>query len=350
MLRRFSLAILASCLWAGSVPAAESDRAATAPDPRALRAAVIAAAGGDAADQQAIRSYLLGGGGPSGVANRARLLIDELSQRDEVAGDAARLQQAMSLVADTAEESLAAPPVARVVVANNFRLADRAVGFDFGSPDSSVMVGFEKVTAKDPRVSGSRVKALRRPSGDSLLADGIADMHRFETELPNGKYRVVLLTDDLGEGLRTQTPFGAQVGVNGNPVQMAATSPDLWLDQAVLGSTGSGIASAGRSGMVIVEAEVADGKLVVEFGSGRTYVSGLIVEPADGDSTLELTGQSERHYETPRQDRQAAQDEVFAAAAERLAEVVTAAGPAQTASVANQTQPAIATQQQISPN
>jgi len=343
MRRCLGLALIAACLCATAAQAA-------APEPRVLRAAAAAAISGAPADQQAVRAFLLQGGGPSGVADRARLLLNELSERPELSGNAAALQQAMGVVTDSAEESLAAPPVARVQVAQNFRLPSRAVGYDFGSPDSDVMPGFQKVTDKDPRITGSGVKALRRPSGDNLLADGIADVHRFEAKMPNGSYRVMLLTDDLGDGLRTQTPFGDRVDVNGNPVQMAAMAPDLWLDEAVLGQAGTGIASSGRSGMVILEAEVIDGTLVVEFGSGRTYLSGLIVEPVEEDSALELTGQSEAYYDTPREDRDAAQDEVFTAAAERLAEVVTAAGPAQAAEVANVTEPALANPQQVSPN
>ena len=75
-MRRFSsllLGLTMACVWSATAGAAVPGRADGAPEPRELRAAVAAATSGEAADRQTLRAFLLRGGGPQGVAERARL-------------------------------------------------------------------------------------------------------------------------------------------------------------------------------------------------------------------------------------------------------------------------------------
>ncbi|MBT6430864.1 MAG: hypothetical protein HOK30_24560 [Rhodospirillaceae bacterium] len=181
-----------------------------------------------------LRSYLAQSSGRSAsMEERASDLIKSLSKTD-IATDAGALQDAIVSISDASRSGLFATPIAKVKVHQNFRLSERSIGFDFGPPDSTVMPHFQHVTAKDKRLTGGKRRALRRPSNDELMADGIANIEQFKTDMPNGKYRVVLLTDNLGIGNKYDHPLGKNIKVNGQSVGIAQNKPKSWLTTGTL--------------------------------------------------------------------------------------------------------------------
>ena len=176
-----------------------------------------------------LRLYLAEASGRSSeMEKRATNLIKALAATN-IADDPEALQEAIIAKSDASRTALFATPIARVKVLKNFRLSERSIGFDFGSPDSTVMPHFQHVTPKDKRLSGKNRRALRRPSDDDLLADGVVNVEQFKADIPNGKYRVILLTDNLGIGNKFDHPLGKKIKINGITVGIAQNSPDNWL-------------------------------------------------------------------------------------------------------------------------
>ena len=82
------------------------------------------------------------------------------------------------------------------------------------------------------------MSGLRRPTDKPVVAHGIVGVKRFATEMPNGIYRVTLITDDLGDWSKTPRPFGNRVRVNDKTVRMLTKDPSDWvLDSGKKGSS-----------------------------------------------------------------------------------------------------------------
>ena len=91
---------------------------------------------------------------------------------------------------------------------------------------------------------------------------------------------------------------------------------------------------AGTGGMIIVEAEVVDGKLVIDFdklAGDSTYLTAIIVEPADEKSNLDLREEVEEHYQYDSERLAATNAKIDEQIGAVLSEIATAAGPQQIA-------------------
>lgn len=179
------------------------------------------------------------------MEERTNELIKSLAG-SKIAGDPIALQDAVSSISKAARQALFAKPIAGIKMSKNFRLSARSFGFDFGAPDSTIMQNFQHVTAKDERLSGANRRAMRRPSSDGLLSDGVVNVKKFTANIPNGKWRVVLLTDNLNIGKSLQHPLGKKVRINGKNVPIAQSGPDSWLQPGTLSGDRTQITGGGR--------------------------------------------------------------------------------------------------------
>ena len=59
--------------------------------------------------------------------------------------------------------------------------------------------GFATADPTDPRLAGKALRPRLRPSGDTLLDDGIEGIERIALTLPDGTWHVTLWTEDQGE-------------------------------------------------------------------------------------------------------------------------------------------------------
>lgn len=315
---------------AATTPGAEAGQ------PDAARDAVMNALIGSRESLSALNAYLTGGGAtPQEVSRRTSQLIRDLSRQRGVTGSE-DLLRAIQRVTSLAVRRVARAEIVQLAVENNFRPRDGAVAFDFGPPDASVQEGFERVVPGDPRVKGRALSGLRRPADDVLLSDGLSGVESIEVPVRNGSYRVVLMTQNLGDQKLSGLPFGAQIRINGVPILVGSSNPAEWRSEALLTSAAAQFAGAGdagararellvrqQGGALVLEARSDQEKIVVEFigfGDSSTYLTGMLIEPLDGESDL-LLSEEARETLVPMDVRTALEAEIMAAAAEVLEQI-----------------------------
>ena len=192
------------------------------------------ATGGSEADLEILSDYFASNGRDAeGVAKMAADMIRELSGDPDILADAAER------IADAATDALNAQYVTRFEEDEDFNLPEGAIGFDFATPDSKQISGYERVTPSDDRIeSEGELSGLRRPTDKPVVAHGIVGVKKFSTEMPNGVYRVTLVTDDLGDWAKFPRPFGNRVRVNDKTVRVLTKDPSDWiLDSGKKGSS-----------------------------------------------------------------------------------------------------------------
>lgn len=178
------------------------------------------------------------------------------------------------------------------------------LAFDL-QPNNGVLArGFTPVTIGDQRVAASG-GVVRNPT-QPVVGDALLGITQFFTPLANGRYRVVLFTDKLGEQA-ARLPFGRTITANNMPVLIADLPPPRWLVQGYLTNkaVSPGLASAGsttgvpvlstsdlmtdQGGAIELEVDVATGSLRLGF-SPAAALAAVIIEPADQRSSLQLVG------------------------------------------------------------
>ena len=111
-------------------------------------------------------------------------------------------------------------------------------------------------------------------------------------DVPDGAYRLILMTDDQGNQIFVN-PLGQAIIVNGVRTVMPSGSPGGWLANGSLGgsgaASGAGGLGTGTGGATVLYVEVINGRLVIEFeaaGNSQILLTGLVLEPVDGPSVL----------------------------------------------------------------
>jgi len=276
-------------------PAAEADQPAAPEVPKNVLAGLLAEG-----DQSAvlIRSFLAGeGSDPDAISRRAVDLVEALKQSGLVA-DPSVLALAAQRVARAASDTLSAAPILQLKVDKGFEAPPGVRAFDFGPPDKAPVDGFERVLPNDPMLKG-QVRGLRRPGDESgILSGGVAGVQNMKINLPDGEYRVTLLTESIGDAALSLAPFGETINANGQQIRVSQAPPDHWSRMTVLSNEGlAGADSAGGSagGAVTLTVRVVGGELVLGFqfsGGNRalqTYLTGMVVEPVTQPSVFART-------------------------------------------------------------
>ena len=256
----------------------------------------IALDGDDAGLDSLINFLAAQGGDRQGVAALAAEMIGELG------GDPEDVRRVAGRISDAATEAMNASVIVRFSEDESFSVPEGAIGFDFATADAKSVPGYERVTPSDARVEGDDMSGLRRPVDSPVVAHGLTGIRKFRTAVPNGRYRIMLITDDLGDWSAVPRPFGNQVSVNGATRRILTNNPGDWV----------GAGAGGVGGAIIIEIEVTDGFLSIEFlGDDATFLAGLIMEPID---------------EFEEEDPFDAEEEIATAIAESVAKAVTEAG------------------------
>ena len=185
-----------------------------------------------------------------------------------------------------------------VTLEPGFTLPAGAVGLDFGPPGGAVFPGFEPVTPDDPRITAGHPVAIGRPGGDALISDGLRGVERVELPLPDGRWRITLWTEDLGEWETLPHPLERRIRLNGTTVLEERLTPSAWIATRYLRGRGEeappsrdawDALGSRRGGRTTAEVPVTGGLLVVELageGAPATFLSGLLAEPV-GTGALE---------------------------------------------------------------
>ncbi|MEE8274084.1 MAG: hypothetical protein V3R88_05325, partial [Alphaproteobacteria bacterium] len=180
-------------------------------------------------------------GSPEAIATLAATLIRELE------GDPLAMARDANLISESASRAMNAPRFVRVAIAEGFSLPQGTLGWDFGPADAPATPGFQRVSPGDIRAQGVGFGTVRASEGGGLFSNGVTNLRRFDAEVPNQEYRVIVLT---GEGDGQQ--------------QTAAT----------------------------FTVAVTDGQLSVELPNdgGAGFIAGIVLEPIGGPSVLGPSG------------------------------------------------------------
>ena len=333
--------------------------------------ALAGAIAGSEDGRKAIERYLDSGGLPADMAGRAATLIRDL-QRSEIVVDPAILRQAADRISAAASRSFASAQVFKAKVTTGFELGQRRLGFDFGPPDSAVQPGFIKVSPRSEWVKGGQMAAMRRPEGAALLRDGLVNVRRINLPVPDGEYRVMVMTDDVGVTENNMSPFGENMKINGARIRMPEVDPKAWVDTAFLaepneyfGQEGDRAAESVRrrpsaqtrttGGVTLVHAVVEGGQLSITFDKNQgfnTYVTGVIVEPVGEESIFTGSPEVRRIVFADKEDVNKAEEVVSEAVAQLLSSSASddAGATGIDEDVLNNTEPVIELDDPVSPN
>ncbi|MGB1547251.1 MAG: hypothetical protein ACPHIA_01785, partial [Alphaproteobacteria bacterium] len=190
------------------------------------------------------------------------------------------------------------------------------IALDFGPADKPVSKGFERVTNNDLRVSGANqdgLQSIRRPGDDGLQSGGLIGVSKLKVPLTQtGRWRIILMTEAIGEGGSVSAPFGSVIIVNGVAIPISEALPKDWAKIARLkkdgaesvaqvANSGTGVSARFVGGMIILEVDVPGGHLEIEFDDGtqgtgpqKTYLTGAIFEPANQPSILDLPPEAKK--------------------------------------------------------
>lgn len=294
------------------------------------------AIGGTPAGMAALRAYLMSEGS-EGVAHLSQNLFQALKdQKDSL--DPQTLTRAVSRIANVGTSLIAVGRVMRAGVDGAYVPPPGTVALDFGSPDAPVAKGFERVVTSDPRIAGTGLRPVRRPGDHDLINDGIRGIQKITLKVPDGIYRIVLITQNLGERKLMETPFGREVRVNDSAIAVADDLPQSWIDEAVLTNRGTDLVTRDTgvrnlvqrqdAGFLVIEAAAVNGELVIELRGASeygTYLNGLVVEPQTRPSSLVLS-ETAAQVVAGYQQRTATEVAILERAGETLSEIGPAAG------------------------
>lgn len=349
------LCLLIAVAAGASVPAAAQSPAQRVPQeaavdvPPVVLAHVLSGVRGTAVLDRFLRGD---GAPPATVARRAAAVIRQLgAQRDRLKPE--DLLGAVDRVVHVAARSLSYASVMRMGVAENYRPRNAVLAWDFGPAGGRVMPGFERVQPGDSRIAGDAMAGVAASARNALLADGIAGLRRIKLNLADGKYRIILMTQNAGDPALARLPFGREVSINGMTLIVNGDGPATWLDNTLLGDSGVRLAGGGydraggfltgavddeagalyqaqQGGAIVLEGAARDGKLDIElgnFGGARSYVTGMIIETPDEVSDLMLSRNALNHV-IPLDIRVALETEILLVAAESVQGIAPAAGQA----------------------
>lgn len=279
--RALALAVVIAAGLPGSLIAAEHGEAETLTRAELLSAALA----GDPSAHTALRAIFSEAIGDSEAITA--LAVDLIG---DLKGDFVEVNDAATLIADVASEALATQPIVRVSIDSDFSLPPGTRGWDLGPPDSPTFAGFTKLTQGDKSIVAGASSGIQRPGGEGLVSDGLINVSRIvlEVDVPDGTYRLILLTDDQGNQLFVN-PLGQAITVNGVRTVMPGSSPDAWAGNGILGDGADGAQGDGDGGATVIFVQVINGRLVIEFelaDNSDILLAGLILEPVGAPSVL----------------------------------------------------------------
>ena len=179
------------------------------------------------------------------------------------------------------------------------RFPDGAVGYSLGSRDAPLIGGLVRLTPDDPRVFGGHPVAVRRPSPDPVIANGIIGLERLRLDWPRGRARVSLWIEDVGEWETLPHPLQRRVRVNGRDVVSERLSAEQWIAERYLAGRDREASVADdawtahgrfRGGLVSADVDVGDDGVTIELagdGAESTFLAAVVIEPAGQSAALD---------------------------------------------------------------
>ena len=188
------------------------------------------------------------------------------------------------------------------------KLPEGVVGYSLGAADAPVIGGLTRLTPDDPRIHGLRPTAVRHPSPDPVIANGIVGVERLRLDWPKGRARVSLWIEDVGEWESLPHPLARRVRVNGRDVVYYKAPAEQWIrdrymagrdHEAGLNDDAWTAIGRYRGQLVSEEIEVGDDGVVIEEagdGAPSTFLSAVVIEPAGQSTGVEAVLAARRQW------------------------------------------------------
>ncbi|MCE2509415.1 MAG: hypothetical protein J4G10_00290 [Alphaproteobacteria bacterium] len=334
------------------------------------RAALLGAVTGTKAGLKELNKLLTeGDAGPDQIKARAKGLLQQLKDAGFIE-DATAMMTAADRIIQAAVTNVGGG--ARIVEfdpsAANFVPPKGVIALDFGPADGNLAEGFEKVTNNDPRIGGtaqSALQSIRRPGQEGLQSDGLIGVKTLKVPMTkSGRWRIILMTEAIGEGSSVSAPFGSTIIVNGVKITISEALPQDWVRVARLKQGERSVAqivdpskkASARfvGGIIILEVDIPGNVLEIDFDAedetdGRTYLTGAIFEPTDQESILDLPPEAkEAVFSNER--RLLAEADIGSTVAEVVAELVPEAGEEDIVELLDLPEPILEDEQLASPS
>ncbi|MFM2129128.1 MAG: hypothetical protein RL477_674 [Pseudomonadota bacterium] len=284
----------------------------------------------------ALKQYLAAvGASPDDVAKRALEVVQQLKDAG-IVRDPALIISAAERVSQAVKETLSSLKVVQLKIDRDFRPPAGVMAFDFAPADAKTHSGFRRVLPNDPMLAGRQMQAIRRPGEEAdILGDGVTGVERISVDMPDGEYRVTLMTESTGDATTSLAPFGEKIVANGKSIGVSQATPDNWLKQSVLSTKGLGgfqTATERQGGAVTVTVRVTGGKLNLGFDMGggdslKTYLTGMIVEPANRPSVFNALPEMRSALFTPPETQTRYESQIASSIADLLERTTPNAGP-----------------------
>lgn len=183
-------------------------------------------------------AYLADGNVSSRIRLARALALVRQAAGDRRIDSRGDLNAMMNRVSTVARQALSSPFVVDVTVRGGFVPPPGTLAYDLGPADTPLAAGFETMTAQDTQVTGAYVRSLRVIGTGALLFEGLRGVERLTARLPNGSYRVIVLTGRPTDPALSQ-PFGAMLRANADTFYIGTTPrfgplPSAWVVEPVL--------------------------------------------------------------------------------------------------------------------
>ncbi len=179
---------------------------------------------------QVVQSYLNQAMGDSEILKER---MDALLARIEAAAgdyDLATISDAANLIIEAGARTHWTAFMAPFVLDPSFELTDDAIGWDLGPKEDKPYTDFIRVSSDSKMLTGENMQSEASQGGPSIMSKGVRNIEQFVANgLPNGRYRVVILTAPRPNGQTPLYPFGVDLKRNGAKVNMvdARATDDL---------------------------------------------------------------------------------------------------------------------------
>jgi hypothetical protein len=180
-------------------------------------------------------------------------------------------------------------------------------GFAFGQPDAPLPSGFKRIAPGDPRITGQHISPRRRPMPDPIIASGLRGIRQVRLQVPPGRKRVTIWSEDPGEWEHLPHALNRTIKVNGHILIATRLTPTQWLNQIYLGarwrehdqSSNAWTAFGkyrGAARSIVVESR---GEIVIDIAGDTLddqYLSAVLIEPHDSSVGLTQTINGREHW------------------------------------------------------
>jgi hypothetical protein len=174
--------------------------------------------------------------------------------------------------------------------------------FDLQPQGGSIYPGMRASVPGDGRVSGGA--GVRYNDALPASGDAISGLTGFRTAIPDGVWRVILVSGKRPLAQATATPFGSTFIANGQKLEVMTIGPDRWIPRGAFSNLPASEAFTpflvlpGSAPAIVFDVTVTGGELVLEFPQGAE-LSIAYLEPADQPTSFVLDGAATIATQTP---------------------------------------------------